>query len=122
MDKIRRLSDLDSKEIALERDRIETSGEAMGVDSYEAGGGATTNDVDIYGICRDCRYFKYIRYEFHGQKAYCSRHEARLSGTQRIMECSDYDQRGKMSLNQMMDIAYDLSYLFEPNHKRAGLI
>lgn len=119
---MKRLSELDEKENTLERDRIETSGESLGVDTYEAGGAATIGDVDIFGVCKDCKYFKYIRYEFHGQKAYCSRHEAKLSGTQRIIECSDHDQRGKMSLHQMMDIAYDLSYLFEPTHKRAGLI
>jgi hypothetical protein len=119
---MKRLSDLDEKDIALERDKIETSGEALGVDSYEASGGPTVSDVDIFGVCKDCRFFKYIRYEFHGQKAYCSRHEARLTGTQRIVECSDHDQRGKMSLNQMMDIAYDLSYLTAPDHKRAGLV
>ena len=120
---MKKLTDLESKELNQERDKIETSGESLGIDTYEAGKGRViSRDTDIYGLCKDCRYFKYVRYEFIGQRALCDRFDTRLSGSQRIVECNEFDERGKMSLQQMMDIAYDLSYLVEPDIRRAGLI
>jgi len=117
-----KISDLPVKEETQAREVVEAAGEVLGLNTYNSSGETIPKDVDIYGICKKCQNLDYIKYEFHGQLAYCRHHEAVLSGVRRILECSSFDKRGRMTLTNMMDIAYDLSYLSQPDHKRAGLV
>lgn len=103
---MRKLRDLEKKESSDLRDDVAAGGEVLGLDTYEANKGThLSDDIDIYGICRNCRWFKYVKYEFTSQFATCETFDKQLSGKQRIIECNSFDERGKLTLDQMLDIA-----------------
>lgn len=99
-------------------DEVEAMGESIGLPTYEAGESVVPEEADCYGICKECRYFKFVQYEFHDNHAECGAFERVLTGKQRITKCNQFDKRGKLSLDQMIDIAW----IIDICAPRAGLL
>lgn len=108
---MKKLRDLDKDEASNLEDDVEAQSDILGQNKWEANQGVIrSEDIDIYGMCKDCRWFRYVKYEFHGQKARCECWERDMSGTQRITECVSFDERGKLTLSQMTEMAWILDF------------
>ena len=86
----------------------------VSVDNYN---GFTEKD---FGVCASCIYFFGIETRYEKLKAVCnfSGNAFRLSSSDPIERCSNYEKRGLMTLNDMRDIAT----LIEVSEKKIGLI
>lgn len=99
--------DLDEDQLTDLEDELEAQSESLKLSMYNSKGANKFSDaVDKFGLCKDCAGFQYIRFEFHGERAVCLYLEARLTGSQRIAECSQYNKKGQLSLQQMQSIAW----------------
>jgi hypothetical protein len=61
-----------------------------------------------FGICSSCDSFNYVRYEFGKEKFLCGYDKSMMcwpNGNERIVQCVNYAQRGRLSLTEMADIA-----------------
>ncbi len=110
--------DLDTNDRINMTEHLDAQSDAMGLCSYENNQIGIADDADIYGICKGCKAFRYVRYEFHGQRAECNTFDKQLSGRQRIVECVSFDEKGKLSLEQMSDIAWILDF----STKKVGFV
>ena len=70
------------------------------------------------GLCSDCSSLNYCRSEFGNIVASCARFKIRITGRNRIMECTDYYQRGQMSLYDM----YQIAWIINTNKNSVGFI
>jgi hypothetical protein len=61
-----------------------------------------------FGLCSSCNDFNYVRYEFGKEKFGCGYDKYMMNwptGNERIVECLNYVERGKLSLNEMANLA-----------------
>jgi len=61
-----------------------------------------------FGMCVSCKHMCYVKSEFSVVYASCSLYDVRLKEGRPIIECTGYDRKGNLTLNQMWDIAYVL--------------
>lgn len=110
--------DVDTKSDRLDKLSIESGKLGMDIWDHSDPSASRGDHLDKYGICKSCNSFACVQYELDGEIAYCWKHEARLSGNQRIVKCTNYAKRGQMTLQEMNEIAWDLSDMV--HHKPAG--
>jgi len=78
-----------------------------------------TNDLEnLFGICYRCRYFNYCITEFARVYSRCGNFDISLRGGDRMLDCTDFDQKGIMTLNEMKEIAYYI----DVDIKKIGLL
>ncbi len=99
-----------------ERDRIfseiSVKSSLLGVEDYEFSNKLIVEED--YGLCCSCKQFSLKRSKYSVRKAYCFvDRKLRLSSDDPITECSDYDKRGSMTLEQM----WALATLIDSNQK-----
>lgn len=89
----------------------------IGIDTYE-----NTNVIrcdDNYGLCSSCKQFSVKKAKFSIKNAYCLTDSyVRLSSEDPIIECSEYEKRGSMTLEQMWLVAI----LIDKPKEKIGLI
>ena len=102
-----KLSDLDKTDKENIEEELDSKATSLGLDSYTSYTGG--NDLkllkDIIGICSDCKSLQYCKAEFGSVFAKCCHYEIRLSGNNRIMECTCHDPKGVLSLQEMYAMA-----------------
>lgn len=115
MKEIKKIVDLGKKEREDLREFLDSRSSELGLDSYVSGdsGGRRNFLEEKIGICHKCKNLMYARGEFITLIATCTRFETKLNGKDKIVECSEFSERGKLSLEQMTDMAY----LIESNKK-----
>jgi len=103
-----KLSDLEEKDKQIIENELEAKSTALGMDSYDsyAGGNDLKLLKDFIGICADCKSLQYCKTEFGNVFARCSHYEMRLTGQNRITECTCHDPKGVLSLQEMYAMAH----------------
>ena len=61
---------------------------------------------DDYGLCTDCKQFKITKMEFGDVIAECETWDVRRTSNRRVEECSSYNKRGQLTLQDMKEVAY----------------
>jgi hypothetical protein len=103
-----KLSDLESEVKQQIENELEAKSSELGMDAYDSYSGG--NDLkllkDFIGICADCKSLQYCKTEFGKVFAKCSHYEMKLSGQNRITECTCHDPKGVLSLQEMYAMAH----------------
>ena len=100
-----KLSELEEKDQEAVNDTLSSAAAQIGGDMWDAPCQARTVG---YGLCSKCAHFKFAATEFDVRFAYCSQEYHKpmaLSTREPIRECSQYDERGRLNLNEMASIA-----------------
>ncbi len=103
-----KLSELEEEDKSRIENELEAKSSELGMDSYDsyAGGNDLKLLKDFIGICADCKSLQYCKSEFGKVFARCSHYEMKLTGQNRIMECTCHDPKGVLSLQEMYAMAY----------------
>jgi hypothetical protein len=90
------------KERILSQIKVRSS--ILGLEDYEYSN--KLNIDDNYGICSSCKNFSIKKSKYSIRKAYCfADRKIKLTSDDPILECSDHDKRGSMTLEQMWALA-----------------
>jgi hypothetical protein len=100
-DKMNDLSDGDRERM---EEVIESATSNLGMSTFSHKDGGTILEDQI-GICHNCKCLQFCESEFGNVIAYCSSFESRLSGRNRIVNCSQHNTRGAMAVGDMYNIA-----------------
>ncbi len=73
---------------------------------------------DMLGLCKDCKHLEAAKTEFGSMFARCSEFECTLRSGDKVVECTNYQKRNLLSLDDMKDLAV----ILDPNKKKAGFI
>ena len=71
---------------------------------------------NVVGLCYDCTRLEYCKTEYGNIFANCEYFNMRITGRDRIKECSHYSRRGQMTL----DMAFSLGRLIDIEGRKAG--
>jgi len=105
-DKKKSLSDeIENMAIPIRGDRWETHN-------------SISSDCPNYGLCNTCKESEMFKKQYSGWVGKCGMWDRMLSPVDPIMECNLYRERGKLSLDAMISMAY----LIEPNKNKVGLV
>ena len=99
---------IDLEEFEQEKlgDLLEAKAIQLGMDKWENRGGQRHDSAkDLMGICYNCVSMRYCRSEFGTVNSFCHTFKMVLHGQDRITECNEYNERGRMSLRDMETIA-----------------
>jgi hypothetical protein len=101
MNKVSSLKEKDKQSLQNE---LKAKASMLGFDAYDN----ITNHVQTseFGLCNDCKYLQLAKSEFRTIFARCYEFEIKLNNVEKITECTSYEQRNTMTLNEMRDIAY----------------
>jgi hypothetical protein len=103
----KKISELGKKEKQNMEDFLETKATEIGLSMYSSGGEEISRSLENeIGICCKCKHLRYAKGEFITVLAVCSSFDIRLNGRDRIVECTDYSERGRLSLQEMYAMAY----------------
>lgn len=100
-----KLSELEEKDKEQVNDTIEAAVAQIGGDMWDA---PCLTRTAGYGLCSKCGNFKFAATEFAVRFAYCNQQYENpmpLSTREPILECSEYDERGRLTLREMGAIA-----------------
>ena len=70
------------------------------------------------GLCKDCKHLQMAKTEFGNTFANCYDLDIKLSAEDPVVECTNYEKRGTMSIFEMERIAY----IIETDKRKAGFI
>lgn len=102
-----KFSNVDKDERHAIEEELTSKSQALGMDSYESYGTKTQTGLrDFLGMCADCKNLNYCKTEFGTVHAICAMFDFKLSGKNRIVECSLHAPKNVLSLNEMYSIAY----------------
>jgi len=90
----------------------------IGSDGWDAPVSARSDFWKRVGMCKDCIYLHGMRTEFGFSIARCSLFECNLRYGDPVIECSKYEKRNMLSLDNMKDIAI----IIETGKKEIGFI
>jgi len=109
-----KVSDLKDDEQHSLQNELQAKASMLGLDSYD---NININyQTSEFGLCNDCKHLQLAKSEFRIIFAKCFEFKIKLNNVEKITECTNYDQRNTMSLNEMKDIAY----IIDINTKKAG--
>jgi len=86
-------------------DLLEVKSIELGLDKWESQSGRYSPLDDLVGICSNCQNMRYCKSEFGNVSAWCTTFRCQLHGRDRIVECNEHCERGRMSLRDMEVIA-----------------
>lgn len=115
-----KISDLTDDERDNFENELGSKSKALGLDQWEAKHSLKNEPwlKQHVGICFDCKRLSWARKEFGGVIAHCRCFDCKLSGKERITDCSSHERVGTLTLNEMMEIAT----LIEISRKEAGFL
>jgi len=104
----KKITDLDRKEKDKLKDFLDNKSAELGLEMYNSSNGGERRNFleEKIGICYKCKNLKYARGEYITLLAMCQQFETRLNGRDKIIECSEYSERGRLSLENMAEMAY----------------
>ena len=70
----------------------------------------------IDGLCNSCTYFEFAESEFNIIFSYCKCFDIKIKKVDPVLECTSYNDKNIMSLDDMKDIAY----LIDNTEKKIG--
>ena len=109
-----KVSDLKDDEQQSLRNELQAKASMLGLDSYD---NININyQTSEFGLCNDCKYLQLAKSEFRTIFTRCYKFDTKLTNIEKIIECTGYEQRYTMSLDEMKDIAY----IIDINTKKAG--
>ena len=99
-----KVSNLKEDDKQLLKNELKAKASMLGFDAYDN----ITNHVQTseFGLCNDCKHLQLTKSEFRTIFAKCYEFEIKLNNVEKITECTGYEQRNTMTLNEMKDIAY----------------
>lgn len=100
---MKKLNEYDITERKQIESEINAFGEAMGGE-WEAVSRDPIRD-DSYGLCNKCKEFLLTMSEYGGKYAYCYKWKQIFKDNRRVTECSGFEERGRMTLYDMKQIA-----------------
>jgi len=113
------MRDMEDKEKKLELEiNRGLRGLTLDDDSYTTGGGVIKFDGDEFGLCSDCKYLYAARTEYGTVIGKCFELNIMIRGIDKIKECTMYDKKGSMSLQDMKEIAI----IIEVDKNRVGFV
>lgn len=101
---MKKLTDYDKEEKESIENFLESKANLLGFDRWEGTSGC--NPLERFGICSSCKHMQYARTQFTIRKAFCYNLEIILSEQAPITECTNYNKKGEMTLQMMMEIAH----------------
>lgn len=121
-DKPKKFADMDSTEFRRIGNELEAHASNLGQESYDKDWGSTekpdTRLEETLGICASCSQLLCAESQYGNVFARCGQFDAALTGKNRIVNCTAYQKRGKLSLNEM----YQMAWIIEPVKKKIGLV
>ena len=109
-----KVSDLKDDEQHSLRNELQAKASMLGLDSYDNKN--VNYHTSEFGLCNDCNQLQLAKSEFRTIFAKCFKFNTDLNSIEKIIECTGYEQRNTMSLDEMKDIAY----IIDINTKKAG--
>lgn len=113
-----KFSELDKEEKRKLTDEVEAKAQSMGLgDGWEHPQRDERMGLkDILGLCANCVHLEYARTEYGNIRAFCSRMEFRISGKQKIVECTRHSPKGEMTLQD----AWSMAWILTGNKNKIG--
>ena len=104
---MRKINELEENEQQILGDELESKATTLGLNSWNSYNSRNNlNSLEqAIGICSNCKSLQYCKSEFGNAFARCSNFEIRLSGQNKIAECTCHDAKGILSLEDMKNIA-----------------
>ncbi len=99
-----KLADLKKKDREKIEQEISAKAGSLGFNSYESC--KAYSKTKDFGQCNDCKNLQLVKSEFRTILAKCCDFEIILHAGEPITECTNYEQRNTITLNQMNDMAY----------------
>lgn len=112
---VKKYSDLNKKEQGKIDNVIDINANVLGFDSWSRSNGKL-RILDGYGLCSKCNNFQFARSEFKTKLAKCSEFENFLSSEDPVSDCTNFEKRGSMSVDDMKLIAI----IIEPKKNNIG--
>lgn len=75
-------------------------------------------EADSYGVCNKCTNLLLTVFEYGKKYAYCDKWKKFLEENKRIKDCSSFNEKGRMSLYDMKQIAV----IIDPSDKEVGFL
>ena len=99
-----KLADFKDEERIKMRDQISAQAGILGFDLYE--GCTSYLKTKDFGLCNDCKHLQLAKSEFRTMFARCYDLEFKLHRSEPVTDCTNYEQRNTLTLNQMNELAY----------------
>lgn len=109
-----KLVDFEDSDRAKIKQVISAKAGSLGFDPYESC--PSYSKTKDFGLCNDCKHLQLVKSEFRTIFARCYDFEIRLHTGEPVIECTNYEQRNTLTLNQMNALAY----IINVNQKEIG--
>ena len=87
-------------------------------DDEPIGGFTSTFSEEEFGLCHDCKCLYALKTQYGTIRGKCFEFEIIMNGINKITNCTRYDKKGQMSLDDMKDLAF----LINNDKKKVGFI
>ena len=96
------------------RDKVFSTGNSLGFDNYEVA--ISSFNPPDFGLCSSCKNMQFARTEFRVRIAKCYDHELILSSSEPIVDCTNYEKIGALTLSSM----WNMATLIDPPGRKIG--
>jgi hypothetical protein len=103
---IRHYNDLEKNERYHLSSSTDTAASQLGMIEYETSDPIRHSLLSGYGLCAGCKHLRYCRSRYRVLHCSCAENEMALSTEDSVTECTSYEERCGMSLNEMKEIAW----------------
>jgi len=104
---VKKYSDLEKESQNKIREIVEQNVALTGVsDPWDSSNNGALQHKNILGLCDTCVHLGLAEMEYGNIVAKCFEFQCRLSGNNKIKECTLYRERGKLLLEEMIPMAY----------------
>ena len=100
--KMKKFSDFEKEKKQSFNKELYAKASLLGFDGYSVSY-IKTNE---FGLCNDCKSLELVKSEFKILLARCSEFKINLNETEVVTECTCYEQRNSLTLDEMKNIAY----------------
>ena len=84
---------------------VDATATQLGGDTYE---GNVPSKISGYGLCSKCKHLQYCASEFGVKVAKCYEFEMPLTDAEPVTDCTQFIEKGRMTLFEMLQIAWDV--------------
>lgn len=115
----KKVSDMEEKDQTSLQNDIRRAASPLMEDEWSTDASERPKSLEAYGLCSTCNAISFVASEFRVRLVACDTHQSSVHGdfilhtSDPIKECTHYNERGRLSLNDMASMAI----LIDPNPK-----
>lgn len=97
---MKKISDLEENQQFATEDLIQSN--SLLINSHRS---ESVNSLNKFGLCGGCKFFQFVESEFNIEFSRCSEFNKVILGKRPIVNCTEYEAKGSLSLRDLQSIA-----------------